>query len=298
MNMFMRKWGEHVIRSQQYAAGLCLTAAFLSFFDVPIGWLSSMVIALVTLQKGARQGIIILSWAMLPAVAMLYLGHVAVFTNVVFLHYLLIWTFAVLLRQSTSWTLLLQFSACLGILGVIFVYFFMPEMTANLAHQLLAVAKLCKEKDLAIFKTADIDRAMQYASQLATGLLAILIVMSNLFVLFLARWWQSLLFSQVSIQAECHRLRMHYLSSLVALALVLGLYFNVLLFVNILLIASVPFIFCGLSLMHAYTSPKKNGHVMLIVFYGLFLCLSPYVVAFLSLVGWFDSFLNFRKKVM
>ncbi len=295
MNAFVRKWGEHVIRSQQYAAGLSLAVAFLSFFNLPIGWLSSVVIAIITLQNGPRQGLIIVAWAILPAVAMLYLGQLAVFINAIFLHYLLVWAFAAILRKYNSWTLLLQLSACLGIIGVILVYYLAPDLANSLVSQLSLIVK--EYKTMSVFKSADINMVFKYISILATGLLALAIIMSNLAALFIARMWQSIVVPTIGLQKEYLHFRMPYIASLLLIGISIGLYFNENLFINILILAFMPFIFCGLSLFHAYSNTKKNGHIFLVILYGLLICLSPYVVMVLTIVGWLDSFLNFRKKM-
>jgi MFS family permease len=295
VNALLRKWGEHLIRSPQYAAGLSLIVAFLSFFNLPIGWLSSVIIAMITLQNGPRQGLMVMAWTILPAVAMLYLGQFAIFINAIFLHYLLILAFATILRKYHSWTLLLQLSTCLGIVGVILTYYLAPEVINSLVNQLLSMTK--EYKTMPFFKSADIDIILKYIGTLATGLLALAIIMSNLVTLFVARWWQSILVSNISLQKEYHYFRMPYVASLLLIGISIGIYFNESLFINILVVAFMPFIFCGLSLFHAYSNTKKNGHILLIVLYGLLFCLSLYVILILTLIGWLDSFLNIRKKI-
>jgi hypothetical protein len=291
----LKKWGEQVLRSRQYAAGLALVFAFLSFFDLPVGWVSTVIIALITLQNGPRQGAIIMAWAILPAVAMLSLGHYLIFINVFLLHYFVVWGLAVLLRKN-GWMNVLQVASLCGITTVVAMYFFAPDLQSSLVHQLTDIAK--EYKSVAIFnlRPADFNLWLDYLGMVAMGLLALATILTNLLVVLLARGWQSMMAPLVSMQKECYNIRIHYPAAIVLVALIAGLYLNANLMINVLIIAFIPFVVAGLSLLHAYATTKKVGNIIMFVFYVLFLFLSPYLMMLLSLMGWVDSFVNFRKR--
>jgi hypothetical protein len=291
----VRRWGEQVIRRQQYASTLALIFAFLSFFNLPIGWLSSVIIALVTLQNGPQRGLMVIAWAILPAVAMLCLGNYVIFIDVV-LHYLLAWALAVMLRRSSSWLSLLNYSALLGVFSVIVIHYFAPELQSWLSSQIASIAKEYQSVSMFKISSSDMDAWLNYINLFATGLLVLATLLSNLFFVMLARWWQSQVVTGINLQKECQEVRGHYVAALLLPLVVAGLYLNSLLFFNILIVAIMPFVFCGLSILHAFSATKKNGGIFLIVFYGIFVFLAPYVVMFLTMSGWLDSFLNFRKK--
>jgi hypothetical protein len=294
---FVRKWGEQAIRRQQYAATLALIFAFLSFFDMPlIGWLSSVLIALVTLQNGARQGLMVIIWAILPGVAMLCLGQYAVFLDILCLQFLLSWGFALILRQYGSWMVLMQSSAGLGVLGVMIIHFFFPGVQASLVSQLSAIAKDYHSMTMFKIQPSDIDYWFNYFSLFATSMLAIKVLTSNLLVVLLARWWQSSVIPTINLQKEFYQMRLHYFAAIVLIVLTFGVRYDSTLFFNILVVAVMPFVFCGLSVLHTLCATKKNGSVFLSVFYVLFVFLSPYILACLTVLGWLDCFLDFRKK--
>ncbi len=294
----VRKWGEQIVRSRQHASGVALVFAFFSFFNLPILWLSLsiIIIALVTLQNGPKQGLLVIAWAILPAVAMLCLGHYAIFINIAILHYLMVWCFAVLLRKHNAWTQVLQLSSFLGIVAIVGIYFLAPDLKSGLVAEFSALIKEYKNFSFLNFSPSDLDLWTSYLGLFAIGILALATLLANLMVLFLARWWQSLIVPTVSLQKECLLVRVHYSSSLVLITLAAGLALNTGLFVNILLVALMPFMLSGLSLLHAYTVNKKNGNTILFIFYVLFLFLSPYLMMLLSLIGWLDSFINVRKR--
>jgi hypothetical protein len=292
---FIRKFGEQLLRSQQYACAAALMVAFLSFFELPIGWLSSVIIALVTLQQGARSGLVVAAWAILPAVAMLYLGQYAIFINIA-LHYLLVLSFALLLRRSNSWINLLQLSTILGISAVLIVNFFIPEFQVWLVKQLTIAMKEYQNIGIFNLQKQSVELWLQYANYFALGMLVLVAGLSNLIILFMARWWQSSIVSVVSVRQEFHATRIHYTASLCLILLLTGLCYNSALISNLLIVAIMPFIFCGLSLLHSYSATKKNGSIWLVVVYALFIFLSPCILLALIVFGWLDSFLNFRKK--
>ncbi len=297
MNLILKKWGERILHNRQYAAGIALVAAFFSFFSLPlIGWISTLIIALVTLQNSPKVGLIVAAWAMLPAVALLYLGHYGIFINVVILHYAIVWLLAVGLRR-TNWINLLQFGTLVGIAAVIGIYYLAPGLQDLLTQELSSFAKGYKAS-LFSFKSADTEVWLKYITQFATGLLAIGVLISNLMTLYIARSWQSLVAPIVSVKKEWHGIRLHYSTSLLLVALSPGLFFNPELFINLLIVAVLPFVFSGLSLLHAYTATKRNCSVLLFAFYLLFIFFSPYLIILISLMGWLDSFINFRKRIV
>lgn len=298
MNSLVRKWGEQIIRSRQYAAGIALVVAFFAFFNLPIGWLSTVVIALVTLQNGPKQGIVVLSWAVLPAVALLCLGEYGVFINIGILHYLVVWGLAATLRRHHSWAQVIQLAALMGVISVVGIYFLAPDLQNWLVNQLTTMVKEYKNFSFFNLQSVEIESWLKYIEWFATGLLALAIILANLTTLFFARWWQSIIVPTMSLHKECYAIRMPYLCSILLTTFLVALYFNVSLFVNVIIVALIPFILSGLSLLHAYLATKKNGSVILFVFYMLFLFLSPYLVFVLSFLGWLDSFINFRKKFL
>lgn len=291
----VRRWGEQIIRRLQYAATIALIFAFLSFFNLPVGWISSVVIALVTLQNGSQRGLMVIAWAILPAVAMLCLGNYIIFIDVV-LHYLLAWSFAAILRRSSSWMTLLNASALVGVFGVFAIVYFVPELQSWLQSQITSLLKEYQSASVFKISSSNIESWIDYLKLFATGLLVLVTLLTNLFIVLLARWWQSQVVTGINLQKECQEVRCHYLSALLLPLVIAGLYLNSLLFFNILMVVMMPFVFCGLSILHAFTATKKNGGIFLIIFYGIFVFLAPYVVMLLTMSGWLDSFLNFRKK--
>lgn len=296
MNALIKRWGEQVIKRQQYAATLALIFAFLSFFNLPVGWISSVVVTLVTLQHGARQGAMTLAWAMLPAFAMLCLGNIAVFVNIMLFQYLLAMGFALVLRRYASWMTLFQAATALGILTVAVIILFLPDVHQWLITQIDLLIKEAQALSTYKMQPAVFDAWLNNFNHVATAGVVAGLILVNMLTVFVARKWQSEVVSNINLKKECRYLRTHYYAAFALAGLIGGLYFDNLFFLNLLVVASIPFIFSGLSIVHVFAAAKKNGTVYLLIFYALLILFMPYMIVFLTLLGWLDAFVNVRRK--
>jgi hypothetical protein len=294
----MHRLIEHIARSRQHAATVALVFAFLSFFDLPVGWVAAVIIAFVTLQKGPKEGLVVLAWAILPAVAMLYLGHTAIFLDTFLLHYFLTWIFAVIFHRYKSWTVLLQLAAVLGIIAVLGVhtYYAHADIQNWWTGQINFFLKDFKLAEILGITPKQMQIWVQYFAMLATGISAAGIALTNLLNLFLARWWQSLLNTSIQLRQEYYRIRMNYMASLSLLLIAAAVLIQGQLFIDVLPIAAMPFVFAGLSLLHTFCANKKNGVLLLIIFYGLSVVLCFYAAILLTLASFADSF-NIKRKI-
>jgi hypothetical protein len=293
------KIADKLVHSHRYAATVSLIFAFLSFFDFPVGWVSTVIIGLITLQKGPKEGLSIMMWAMLPAFAMLYLGYSLVFVNVVILHYLVVWFFAWLLLRKNRWSLLIQVGSLLGIFAVITVHIYNPNVSVWWAEQLEAFLK--EFEDIYPIKSLSLNPQMtkiwfDYFVLMATGVLAILIIFSNFVYLFFARAWQGLIKQTIRLRGEFYQIRMNSTFTSIMMLIILAGLIDYKIFMDMLPIVLFPFVISGLSLSHALLARMKKGQLFLFLFYCLLIGLSPYMLILLSMFGFVDGFINFRKR--
>lgn len=296
MNQLLSSYGMKIVSNRHYAAGVALAFAFLSFFDVPVGWLSTVIIGLVTLHRGLKNGAFIIAWAILPAVAMLYLGYTSVFINILLLRYLLIWIFAGIFRKYQNWGLLLQIAMVLGILAVCGVHLFIPDIGEWWLTQLNTFLKEMDTSNAMLVNVKFLQSLSSYVTLLATGTMALIILLSNLMNLLLARWWQLILKSSRGLRQEFYQIRVHSSTILALLFVILGVFTQVKLFMDLLPLVLMPFIIAGLSLYHAFLVGKKRATLWLVLFYVLLILLSPYVLILLALLGVIDSVVDLRKR--
>lgn len=293
----MRKVGELLLASNRNAAIAAFLCTLMPLIKLPGGFFAAIIVALVTLQKGFKAGLIILAWVALPAVSLLFLHRWGVF-DVLLVRCLLVWLFAGILGSSAgSWRLILEISALLGFFMVVGLHLFIPDLKAWWSQQLthyfreMGIAsawKLTPEKmNLLINKVAPI----------ATGIVYVVVMMGSLLQLLLARWWQAFLFNPGGLRREFIQIRIGRLLALVAMVVLGGVFLKIDFLMDYTPVMLLPFMVSGLSLLHLFVTLNKSLVFPLILVYIGLLFLPVLVVLLLALAGYVDSWVNLRKKI-
>lgn len=282
----MRALAEFIMRSR----GSALLVATLSTATSLFFWVGAAAVGLVTLRRGARDGAVILMWAALPAIAVLYLlGEILPVANLVG-----VFVAAVMLRQTVSLAFTLTLVPALGlVLGAVLV-----TVAADYLEFLVQVfAEVVSEFERNL--TGPEGGPVQLASPSSAFISGGLVLMQTIAVaasLLMARWWQALLYNPGGFQTEFHALR---LDSRAAAALFLGAGYlmsrgeELTLWGMALL---VPLALSGLGLVHFASSKLHNGRRWLWLTYGALLLVGP-VKFLLALVAVIDSFIDVRTRV-
>ena len=180
-----------------------MVAALLPF----LGWLSTVVVALVCLRHGIAAGSIVLLWTLLPVgVALYYVGDPSPAIA-------LLGTFlmAVLLRQSLSWELVLLAAVVLSGLGtLVFEY-----AAAGILERFVSFYI-----DYLASSDASVTVAPEDAKTLLLGFFALGQAYAMLIMLIIARWCQSALYNPGEFKKEFHQLR---LSPVVSISILLAM---------------------------------------------------------------------------
>lgn len=275
-------------------------------------WFSSAALALVVLRVGVNQSLKVLPWAILPALAWLVIGDPG------FLALLLtVFIAAVVLEQSRSLSLSIMAAVLISAMGFLLVLGFSPasmeqldEVMAKVIDESQGFERLLEkeanreETDVLALK----ERMKQSASLLARMSFAWMGALTACLVLFLARWWQSLLYKPGAFQLEFHELRLNWNQVLVLLVL-MALAIQGLNQVDLggpvlegtlgLVLAPVfiiPMLLACIALVHGLVSiAGGNGH-WLGVFYISILLLWNFVYIPLVMIALLDVVLDFRAR--
>jgi hypothetical protein len=280
----MRRLAEFIMRGRTQALIVsCLSAGTVFFF-----WLGAAAVALVTLRKGIAEGLQILVWAILPAVAVLYFGkEFAPLTA-------LIGSFvcAAILRQMVSWPpALLGASLCGLATGAVLLLF---------AGDYIAMIKQVVDD---IFVQWQAQMAEQGNSlplspptvEFIVGVFALVNALTVVVCVVLARYWQAMLYNPGGFREEFRAIRLP-----VTLALPLGTVALACLlqggaWIPWAYLAAVPLLVAGISLVHGMVALKQWKFHWLVLFYGLLVLINP-VKELVILAGLVDSWANFRKR--
>jgi len=293
----MRQFGLLIVNSRKYASLFILLFAFLPFFGLPTNWLSLVIVALVTLRHGAKEGALMLAWAALPAVALAALYHPLLLMSLVLIHGIFVWGFALLLRRRHSWSLILEISALLGIIAVLALHLVYPHIGAWWQVQLKTYMQHAFTHRLDLTAGAINQFAARVASY-ASGFIIAFVITMNLLSLLIARWWESRLFKNKYFREECYSIRMSQTASIgLVIFLAATLLFRVAPMLDAIPVVIMPLLIAALSMFHALTVQKHWRKGKLAILYGSLILFSPYVAIALAGLGFADSWCNFRVRL-
>ncbi len=289
--MQIRKPLEYVMQDSKTA----ILIAFILSFIGPLAWLAEVLLALVTLRRGARQGLTILVACALPDIIMFGLTSNFVYLIDIVISIIFVWSFALMLRATVSWANTLQILAAIGVVFIILVHLFYPNIAVWWQSELTVYIEQLQHQFGHLFSqvTPDVVKSL---SMLATGILLTKILFSAFLQVLLARYFQALLYHPNGLREEIMQLRLNNIAvfSLVVCFIAIALQLNVAL--DILPVLLLPFFIVGVCLMHNIAKSRKMP-LMLIVLYLLLIVFFPYVAVLLIMLAVLDSCFNIRKQL-
>lgn len=298
----MRALGAYILRGRAQALLVTGGSGLLSLLLPPFSYLSGAALALVTLRYGAAEGLIVMSGSAAAAVAlgMLTLGSYVPALLLVLLLWLPLWLLAAVLRPTGSLALAVQAGAAVGVMWILAFYAWVHNPSAWWGELLQGVRPALQEQmDLQL--PPDLDRYLQALASMMTGALSAAMVLNLLVTLFLARWWQALLFRPGGFRAEFYGLRLGHAAAGIVIApialAVLGSGTLARICGDALWIVVAVYMICGLALVHDVATRLKLHLGWLIVLYVLLTIDPVHGTLVLALLGYADSWLNLRGYV-
>lgn len=294
-----------------------LQALVLTFFItfVPIlGILGILFAGLVTLVKGIFEGAIFTIAATLPYIISFFITGtqeatplviwaavgVAVFSNI------LTWAFAVMWRKHTSFSLILQIAALLGVLIISVIHLAYPGVVEWWGNQLqtyyaqaqaMATGLLKNPNAMGISNETQLE-TINITKHYATGLMVTAVLFNALLQLIVARWWQASVFSPKSLAKELHAIRLSHLAGVLFIVSVALSYLGNSVISDIMPILYMLFGMAGLSLIHYLFGLLKSATAWfwLSVVYLTLIFALPTSMVFVSIIALFDVWLDIRKR--
>lgn len=292
-----------ILRGRNQAILSIIGFATLALFFTPFGLFSAASIGLVTLVHGARQGITI---TVIASVFMLVIasitGQMILGMEYVVFYWLPVWFLAQLLGKNYSLSLVVIAASILGMLVAI-------VMAALYVSYEAEWNKFILDNLLPAFEQAKVDMSKEEIRILLVNVGRWLVhfgaaywVLSMCASLYIARWWQSLLFHPGGFGEEYRQLRFGISFAVVAmilaaLAVVVKDGMPGQIFIGMASVAGVVFIFQGLAIAHYFAAVRKLKGAWLYILYVLMLVLMPYEVLLIALIGLSDNWANYRKRI-
>ena len=280
----MRALAEFIMRGRMQASVVAIVG---SWFPL----ISPATVALVGLRRGAQDGMLVLLWAALPALATLFVGDLGLLMTLFTLAGLLT-TFAVALMLSSqfSWSQsligLVVLSSCFGLL----LNLLTPDSIQMVMN--LLVEKLEQIK-------AQADQApviMMPSLAFVIGLISYVIAINSVLSLLLARWWQATLYNPGGFQAEFHLLRLGPVQTLICIAAMVFCWLQGEHYQTWLSLIGLPLLLAGIALVHHVVNIRNTGGQWLVLFYLMLLLFSPLVLVLMAVAA-LDTWINFRARI-
>jgi hypothetical protein len=295
----MRSLAGFAMRGPSQAALVAAGAAVLSLLLPLVAAVSSAVVALVTLRQGPREGLTVIGIAGLGSAVLVWLALGTPWPALGFLG--ILWVplgfLALVLRGTRSLAMTVLAAALLGLLILVGIHL----ATDDPARYWVALMEPARAA-LVEGELVDEARSQALIQALATwmtGAFAASLYAQFLLALFLARWWQAVLYNPEGFGAEFRALRLPKALGYAALAL-LGLriwqpestwgYELLVLLVPLLLIQ-------GLAVAHGVRHALGASVGWLVGVYALLVLLMPYAEMLLLGLGLTDLWLDIRGRM-
>lgn len=300
----MRALANYIMRGPFQAVLVTAALALVSLIPVlgMVSVLSGAAVALVTLRHGARQGLMVLLGASLVASIFMYFVFGTMILGLMFA--LLLWlpllVLAFVLRSSSSWSMVLDAAAAMGIIGITLFYLLIGD---PLQFWQMALGKMLElmGSQGGMTDLRQVEQQIPIMAEWMTGMLAGALVMGLVLSMMLARWWQSLLFNPEGFQQEFYGLRQSKIAAFTVLVILTISLFDLGVISNfagdIMITVVVVYSIVGLALIHALVARSGKHPAWLVSIYVLMFIMPPHMMMALASAGLADSWLDFRKRL-
>ncbi len=294
----MKFLAAYIMRGRMQAGLVAAVLAVLSLLLPPMSYLSGAAVALFTLRNGSSQGL------QVSFIAAVSVGLLAAFMpagspmfGLVFM--LVLWlpvlALAASLRRSVSLSHCISLATLFGVMLILGMYASVGDPTswwAGHLEEFMQEALQGQEGE----QVEQLFALIPDVARLMTGVLAAALCLSLLGSLFIARWWQAVLYNPGGFGNEFQELRLGKPLSIATavLALLSGVMDRAIVD-NLIILAAAMLMLQGLAVLHGLVA-KTRAHVgWLIGIYVLLVIAMLQTVLTLALVGFADAWFDFRR---
>ena len=266
-----------------------LAVAFIgSFFPL----ISSATIALVSLCKGAKEGLLLFLWISLilvliqqastdnPLLAAVSIASLGIMVIAAKVHrHLASWQWTLLATIAISVACAFSFGLLMG-----------SEVTAFLTTvEAMFAAINSKQQDAQI--------SLDLTESMLLGIVATLLAIGSIMSLMLARWWQAGIYNPGGFQKEFHSFKIEAKVAVILVAVLLAGQFMSKSLQIWSDLAALPLLIAGIALVHFAVKLLDQGRQWLAFLYvGIILAGKP-VTVILLVLGLTDSLIDLRSRL-
>jgi hypothetical protein len=295
----MKSFIGYILRGRIHAMGMVGLFGALGWIFPPLSYFSGAAVGLVTLRKGAQDGLVIIGGAALLCglIAWGGIGTPWFALPLVLVLWLPVWLGSQVLRFTRSQGLML---VAVGAMAALFALG-MRVMIGDVEAWWYAVLQRFFEPSAAETGLPFGEAELKAAASMMNGFAAAALGMSVVLPILLARWWQSVLYNPGGFGAEFRELR---LPRVVALPVALAAVFVTIQLISngsqgvvsdLLMVAMALYLFQGLAIAHYYIHQRGASMGRIVLLYIGLIILQPYSALALAMVGLVDSGMDLRR---
>jgi len=297
----MQAIARYIMRGRMQAILVTAVAALLSLLLPPLNYISSAVVGMVTLRKGWGEGLIVVVGA--GVVVAVFAGltpvnpvHADVISAAIWLP---VWFLALILRYTVSLSVTVGAAGIIGALIVVGVYVRLGDPAhawRDVLGRLVTMAKDQNEPAVA----DSLSQMLMNAAPHMTGMLIAALMLGLTLSLFLARWWQALLYNPGGFGHEFRGLRLGRNFALLTLGTLAvsmmgsGWFGEVA--ANVLIVLVTVYLVHGMGLVHGIVAAKGLHVGWLIAVYAVTLIL-PQTTLLVAAGAFADSWMDIRARI-
>jgi len=295
----VQKLAGYTMRGRSQAALVVAVFALLSLVVPLVGLISSAAVALVTLRKGAGEGLIVGALAGLSSglFAFAVLGTPVLAIGFALALWLPVWVLGTVLRQSRSLILTVHLAALFGLVILVGIHLQAPDPATYWAEMLEPLRESLVEDG--VVDTEVSKQVLAKVSHWMTGAFAATFYFQLLLALFIGRWWQAQLYNPGGFGVELRAFRVHVGLGYLALGLlVLAQLVSQSMWIAELLVVLAPLFFLqGLAIAHGLAHAYSAARGWLLGFYALLLLFMPHAEVLVAGLGFLDVWVDVRARV-
>lgn len=288
-----------IMRGPSQAALVAAVMALLSVLFAPLGLLSAAAVGLVTLRGGPIDGLTVVGIATvgLAALAWLTLGSPVAALGVLAMLWIPILVLAVVLRVTRSLALVVQIVGLLALLVLLVLYMMLDDPAASWIKLLEPFREAIVKEG--VVTEADSGPLFAEVARWMTGAFTMALAAQLLLGLFIARWWQALLYNPGGFGEEFRALDLGRVFGglAVILLVLLPLLGQAGLLVSLLMVMGLLLLLQGLAVAHQARVATGANRAWLVALYIL-LSLLPQTLLLVASVGLVDIWAKIRPRLL
>jgi hypothetical protein len=306
MGVTMLALARYTLKGPYQAAGIVGMLAVLAVFIMPLlgqspvsllltlatNLLAVILVGLIILTQGPVTGLKVIAAAALGAsvAAWLMLVSPEPVISMVVLQWLPVIVLAQTLRSTNSLAVTVLAGIALGVAVIVLQYLFWSELERSWITQMLARGEVTELTDEQSQQLAQFVRLLMLLFASSLYLMYMLVILA-------ARWMQARLSESEGFRREFCALALGKPAALVAVAAVpLGLWLQQGWLLSFAFLLIIAFMFQGIAIVHSKLAGKKQGFVLLLLYYMLLVFTWQITGILTSITGIIDNWLGFRRK--